>query len=81
MDFEIYCDESRPEVFTTPAAPRRAPYLLIGGLWLPAALRPELKRRIQELKAKHRCHGELKWAKVSPARFPFYAEVVDLFEG
>ena len=44
MKFEIYCDESHPDVFRS-KSPARAKYLLIGGLWLPSALRGRGKKR------------------------------------
>lgn len=33
MDFEVYCDENHPELFTSQNP--SADYLMIGSLWLP----------------------------------------------
>ena len=80
MKFEIYCDESQPDVFWS-KAPSHAKYLLIGGLWLPADLRQEIKQRIKELKSTHGVPlmQEIKWHKVHRAREPFYRGLIDLF--
>ena len=77
MNFEIYCDESNPEVFSSAQA--RARYLMIGSLWLPADLREELKHRIRDLRQGHNAWGEIKWTKVSPSRQHFCLALVDLF--
>ena len=78
MKFEIYCDESRPDLFTSKAQ-KKDKYLLIGGLWLPADKRIEIKQRIKTLKDKHRIGGQIKWQKISKSRIRFYSELVDLF--
>jgi hypothetical protein len=77
MKFEVYCDEANPDVLTSKHA--RARYLMIGGLWVRADLRQEIKTRIWQLRQKHNTWGEIKWSKVSPARQAFYLELVDLF--
>lgn len=75
--FDVYCDETNPD-FLTSRKPR-APYLLIGGLWLPARLRNDVKRRIAALRAIHGAWGEIKWRKAAPNRRDFYLALVDLF--
>ena len=40
MDFEIYCDESGHEALTQKEA---HPYVVIGGIWIPADQRHQLK--------------------------------------
>ena len=77
MRFEVYCDETLPDLFTSTTPNGR--YLMIGSLWLRADVRLEAKARIAELRAKHNVYGELKWRKISPARQDFYAELIDLF--
>jgi Protein of unknown function (DUF3800) len=77
MKFEVYCDESLPDLFTSQKP--RAKYLMIGALWLPADLREEAKAKIARLRERHNVHGEMKWRKISPSRADFYAEVIDLF--
>lgn len=78
MKFEIYCDESRPDLFTSRAQDVDK-YLLIGGLWLPAARRDDIKSRITALKERYGARGEIKWKKVSPSQLDFYVALVDLF--
>lgn len=77
MKFEVYCDESRPDLLCSkhPAAQ----YMVIGGLWLPADERARLKSDIHALRDKHRIGGEFKWQKVSPSRIDFYRDLADLF--
>ncbi|MHB1398681.1 MAG: DUF3800 domain-containing protein [Trichloromonadaceae bacterium] len=77
MKFEVYCDESHPDLFTS--ANPRGQYLMIGSLWLPVELRAEIKHKILELRQHHQAWGEIKWSKVSPNRQSFYLDLVDLF--
>ncbi|MCD6116299.1 DUF3800 domain-containing protein [bacterium] len=77
MKFEVYCDESMPDLFTTKKPAGR--YLMIGGLWLPASLREEMKHKIRRLREKHNTWGEIKWSKVSPSRLSFYLDLIDMF--
>ena len=62
MEFEVYCDEANPDLFTS--AKPKAQYLMIGSLWLPADLRDEIKTKIKALREKHSAWGEIKWTKV-----------------
>ena len=78
MNFEVYCDESRQELFT---GKRRGGFVVIGGVWLESAHREHLKARIGELRARHRVGGEFKWQKVSRSREAFYCDLVELFFG
>ncbi len=78
MKFEIYCDESQPDVFWS-KSPSRAKYLLIGGVWLPAALREDVKGAISTLKQQHAFRQEIKWKKVHREREAFYNSLVDAF--
>ncbi len=78
MQFEVYCDEVMPDLFTS--TKRRGRYLMIGSLWLRAELRDEIKRKIRALREMHDTWGEIKWTKVSPSRLTFYLDLVDLFE-
>jgi hypothetical protein len=78
MNFEIYCDESRPELLALPKE-TRAGFMMLGGLWLPETERGELKEAIQDLREEHRCFGEAKWVSVSDRYLPFYLGLVDLF--
>lgn len=78
MNFEVYCDESSPDVFTS-KSDHHARYLMIGSLWLPCSLRKELKTQISELKDAHKVGGQIKWQKASPSRQDFYLALVNLF--
>jgi hypothetical protein len=59
MEFEVYCDESRPELFTTHSF-NQTNFLMIGSLWLPQQLRHDIKRRIKILREKHSVWGKIK---------------------
>lgn len=77
MKFEVYCDETQPDLFTSKKP--RAQYLMIGALWLPASLREDAKAKVAALRERHGIHGEMKWGKISPAAQGFYEEIIDLF--
>lgn len=79
MKFEVYCDETLPDLLTSGKPEGR--FLLIGSLWLPADVRETAKSRISELRAKHNVYGEIKWRKISPAKQAFYLDLIDLFMG
>lgn len=78
MNFEVYCDENHPELFTS----RRpnAQYLMIGSLWLESSLRDEIKQQIWKLREEHQIWGEIKWRKISKSSLNFYKALIDLFE-
>ena len=77
MKFEVYCDESHPDVFFSKKNP--AKYLVIGSLWLEADVRAELKAAIHDLRDKHKIGPDFKWAKVSPNKAEFYHQLISLF--
>lgn len=79
MNFDVYCDESRPDALS--ADEPSAHFLVIGSLWLPSEDRDALKAAIHELRDKHRVGGEFKWNKVSPSRLAFYEDLASLFFG
>ncbi len=76
MNLEIYCDESCLEAFFDKDAHR---YIAIGGIWLPADKRSELKEGIQQIKDRFNIKGEFKWNKLSPKYFEFYKALIDYF--
>jgi hypothetical protein len=78
MDFEVYCDESRQELFRD-RDPAQGRYVLIGGVWIDADCRSEHKAKIRELRETHRVVREFKWKNVSPSRQEFYCALVRLF--
>ena len=77
MKFEVYCDESRPDLLCSKKP--TAQYMVIGGLWLPSEERDRLKTDIHSLRNKHRIGGEFKWQKVSPSRLNFYRDLAGWF--
>lgn len=77
MQFEVYCDESFVDLFTSSTP--KARYMLMGSLWLPSELREEAKQKIREIRTRHNTWGELKWVKISPSRLECYTELTDMF--
>ena len=77
MKFEVYCDESFPDVFTSSSP--KARHLLIGSLWLPKDLRTPIKEKIKELREEFDVWGEIKWNKVSRGSLDFYFGLINLF--
>lgn len=77
MEYDIYCDESRSDIFTSQKTLDR--FMVIGGLWLETKNRQKFKQEIYDLRQQNKCFGELKWNKVSPAREDFYKKVLDYF--
>ncbi len=47
MKFDVYCDESRPDLLSS--SNPRARFMVIGSLWLPRETRGALKSAIHEL--------------------------------
>ena len=74
---EIYCDESRPDLFTSSKLYDK--YLLIGGLKFLSKHRNIIKNAIKNIKRKYNIKTEIKWNKVSFGKLDFYKELVDLF--
>lgn len=77
MKFEVYCDESRPDLLSSKRPPVR--FMVIGSLWLQAESKVEYKSIIHALRDKHKIGGEFKWQKVSPSRLAFYEDLADWF--
>lgn len=77
MKFEVYCDESRPDLLSS--SNPQAKYIVIGSLWLRADDRDEFKSTIQGLRNKHKIGGEFKWQKVSPSKKDFYTDLISWF--
>lgn len=77
MKFNVYCDETLPDLFTTTKEVDKR--LMIGSLWIEASLNDSIKQHVKELRQKYNCWGEIKWTKVSPSKEAFYLELIDLF--
>ncbi|MBF0142306.1 MAG: DUF3800 domain-containing protein [Magnetococcales bacterium] len=77
MDFDVYCDESRPDLLTSTHPGGQ--FVVIGSLWQASDRRLEYKQAIHALRDTYRVGGEFKWQKVSPSRIQFYEAIVDWF--
>lgn len=77
MKFDVYCDESRPDLLSS--SKTSAQYMVIGSLWLRTEARDQIKAEVHALRNKHKIGGEFKWQKVSPSRQGYYSDLVKLF--
>src|SRR4051794_1683618 len=77
MDFDVYCDESHPDLLCARNPSKR--YMLIGSLWLQSADRDQFKLAVKRLRQEHEIGAESKWQKVSIARIEYYKALVDWF--
>lgn len=77
MNFDVYCDESGPELLHSDKP--KARYMVIGSLWLPETVRIEAKAALHDLRHRHGIGSEFKWRKVSPSKLAFYREAVSWF--
>lgn len=77
MRFDVYCDESRPDLLCSEKPSAR--FMVIGSLWLETENRDSFKREIHQLRDTHKVGGEFKWQKASASRAAFYTELVDFF--
>ena len=68
MNFEIYCDESCQDVFTSQHT--KCQYMLIGGVWLPAEKRGIFKNELRSIREKHKMFSEIKGT-----RYPFQKSI------
>lgn len=77
MNFDVYCDESRPDALCSQA--QVSSHLVIGSLWLARDDRSRIKDAIHVLRDRHKVGGEFKWGKASPSRVAFYENLIELF--
>lgn len=77
MKFEIYCDESCQDVFTSQHT--KCKYMFIGGLWVPADKRKLLKDGLYSIRQKHKMFSEIKWNKVSASKLGYYTDLINYF--
>ena len=77
MKFDVYCDESRPDLLTSKRP--EASFAVIGSIWLPSDRRRAFKQAIHGLRDRHKVGGEFKWSKISPSRQKFYFDLIDWF--
>ncbi len=73
--FNIYCDESCHLENDHQQA------MVLGAVWCPLEKTREIAARIREIKVRHGLSTtfEIKWSKVSPAKFIFYKDLIDYF--
>ena len=77
MEFEVYCDESRPDLLGSNKP--QGQFMVLGSLWLHKEDRNTLKTAIHNLRDQHKIGGEFKWQKASPSRSDFYKQLVEFF--
>lgn len=77
MRFEIYCDESCQDVFTSQHT--KCQNMFIGGLWLPAEKRGTFKTELYSIREKHKMFSEIKWNKISASKINFYTDLINYF--
>lgn len=71
--YTVYCDESRHD------GSARNPYMAIGGLWVPTALKSSLNKELRGLLEVLRLGSEVKWSKTSRLMLEAYKALVDFF--
>ncbi|MCP4230766.1 MAG: DUF3800 domain-containing protein, partial [bacterium] len=78
MEFDIYCDESRQDLFNSKSA-GSGNYIILGGVWFETEQREFLKDKIKEIQCKHGKFYEMKWKSVSDAKIDYYLDIVRYF--
>ena len=76
MKYEVYCDESCWEALFNKDSHE---FVVLGGIWICADNRNDIKAYIKGLKQKYNIHGELKWNRVCPSTFELYEELISYF--
>ena len=71
--FNYYCDES------THLPNDKMPYMLLGYVSVPYHQMEIHSNSIKEIRKKHKAFGEIKWSKISAAKYDFYADLIDYF--
>jgi hypothetical protein len=80
LSIEVYCDESRQDLFCNKESiSDNNRYICIGGVWVNSSIREQVKNSIKELQKKHNLFGEFKWKRVTPSKYDFYEELIELF--
>lgn len=79
---EIYCDESRQDLFFNKnSITDENRYIFIGGIMIDNKNRDAIKRQINELKEKYNLNkkAELKWNRVTSKYLDLYKEIIDVY--
>jgi len=73
--YNVYCDETCHLESTEPHG------MVIGAVWCPRDSSRAIADEMRELKIKHGFDSrrEMKWTAVSPAKLPFYMDILDWF--
>lgn len=64
MHYEVYCDESCIEALFDKDSHS---VTVIGGIWIPADFREEIKKKLRFILDKYHRTEEFKWNKISPS--------------
>jgi hypothetical protein len=78
LSYEIYCDESRQDLFYS-IEKEQASNLCIGGIRVDASEKARISAEIKELRRNYQLRSEYKWQRVSASKLQFYLEVLRLF--
>ena len=75
VTYNVYCDESCHLEHDC------QPIMVLGAAWCPLEKTKHLSSLIREIKVHHGLspNFEIKWNKVSPAKYDFYQDIVDCF--
>ena len=75
VTYNVYCDES------CHLEHDQHNIMVLGAIWCPLEKAKEVMIAIKEIKVHHGLSRafEIKWAKVSPAKQPFYTELIEYF--
>lgn len=76
--WEVYCDETHPELFVAGPEAKVSTHAAIGSVWIRTVDRAMLKRRINVLRTSYNIWGEAKWTKVTESSLEFYKALSDL---
>lgn len=79
---EIYCDESRQDLFFNKnSIAYNNKYIFIGGVMISKDNRDKIKKEINDLKEKYNLNRktELKWNRVTTKYINLYKEIIDVY--
>lgn len=76
MKYEVYCDESCVEALFDLKSHK---FAVIGGIWIPAEMRGDIKTGLNSIKEKYALFGEMKWNKICPSSLNLYIDVINYF--
>ena len=79
---EIYCDESRQDLFFNKnSITDNNKYIFIGGVMISKDNRDKIKKEINDLKQKYNLNRktELKWNRVTTKYINLYKEIIDVY--